>query len=61
MNQQQTIVVPYTLAGGGDIERFFLPLAAHRWLLSVTPGSFKIPPNIIEDLRPFVAEGVVID
>lgn len=56
MSNQKSVVVPYLLAGGGDVHRFFIPLAAHEWVLSVLPGNYRIPPRIIEDLRPFASD-----
>lgn len=47
------IVVPYLLSGGGDVCRFVVPIEAHEWLKTIEPGSYKIPDNIIEILRPF--------
>lgn len=49
-------VIAFLLSGGGDTNRFFVPIEAYEWMQTVKPGGYIVPPEIIEKLEPFADE-----
>jgi hypothetical protein len=46
-------VVLITLSGQGDTDRFVIPKSVYDWMLSIRPGTFEVPPEVIVALEPF--------
>lgn len=47
------VVVAFTLSGNGDVIKFFVPREAYDWMLTVKPGGYQVPDDLVEILRPF--------